>query len=107
MDLGNMMKQVQQMQSDMKKIQEDLKNEVVSTGAGRGAVVVTVSGEMELKSLVIDPKLAPMNDPAQLAELIKFAVNEGLAKSKESAAKKMGKIAGGLNIPGLSGMLGK
>ncbi len=107
MDMQAMMKQMQKMQADMKDIQSELKAEIISTGAGRGAVLVSVNGDMEMKSLTIDPKLAPMDDPQRLAEMIMFATNEALSKSKESAAKKMGKIAGGLNIPGLNGMLGK
>lgn len=107
MDLSSIMKQAQQMQADMKNIQEELKTEITTAGAGRGAVMASVSGEMELKSLIIDPKLAPMNDAQQLSDLVKFAVNEALGKAKSSAAKKMGSIAGGLNIPGLSNLLGK
>ena len=107
MDMGSMMKQAQQMQSEMKKIQEELKNEIITTGSGRGAVVVTINGVMEIKSLVIDSKIAPINEPEKLAELIKDAVNDAVAKSKDIAAKKMGRLAGGLNIPGLSGLLGR
>jgi hypothetical protein len=106
-DLGNMMKQVQQMQSDMKKIQEELNSEIITTGSGRGAVIVSMNGEMELKELTIDPKLAPMEDHQQLSDMIKSAVNEALEKAKTTAAKKMSRVAGGLNIPGLSGLLGK
>ncbi len=101
------MKQAQQMQSEMKKMQEELKNEIITTGAGRGAVVVSINGEMEIKTLVIDAKIAPMNDGEKLAELIKFAVNDAVSKSKDIAAKKMSRVAGGLNIPGLSGLMGK
>ena len=107
MDMGSMMKQAQQMQSEMKKMQEELKNEIITTGAGRGAVVVSINGEMEIKTLAIDPKLAPMNDTEKLSELIKFAVNDAVSKSKDTAAKKMSRLAGGLNIPGLSGLMGR
>lgn len=105
-DVQEMMKKMKDMQSDMKKIQDELANEVITTGAGRGAVLVTVNGEMDLQMLKIDPNLAPMDDAQKLAEMIKFAVNEAMSKAKDVAAKKMSKVAGGMNIPGLSGLLG-
>lgn len=105
-DMGEMMKKAQQMQSDMKEMQKELANEVITTGAGKGAVLVTINGEMDIKMLTIDPTLAPMDDAKKLAEMVKFAVNEAIGKAKDSAGRKMGKMTGGMNIPGLSGMLG-
>lgn len=106
-DMGEMMKKAQQMQADMKKMQEELSNEVITTGAGKGAVLVTINGEMDIKMLAIDPNIAPMDDAKKLSEMVKFAVNEAIAKAKDSAAKKVGKMTGGMNIPGLSGLLGR
>lgn len=106
-DVMEMMKKVQQMQSDMKKIAQELEGEIVSTGSGRGAVIASVSGNMALKALKIDPALAPMDDPQKLSELVIAAVNDGLEKAKALGAKKMGSLTGGLNIPGLDGLMGR
>lgn len=105
-DMGEMIKKAQQMQSDMKKIQDELSNEVITTGAAKGAVLVTINGEMDIKMLKIDPAIAPMDDPKKLADMIMFAVNEAISKAKDTAAKKMGKVTGGMNIPGLKGLFG-
>jgi DNA-binding YbaB/EbfC family protein len=106
-DIGNMMKKVQQMKTDMQQISTELSEEIISTGAGRGAVIAVLSADIMLKSLTIDPKMAPMDDPKKLSELIVFAVNEGIEKAKASGAKKMAKVTGGLNIPGITDMMRK
>jgi len=106
MDIGEIMKKAQQMQADMKKVQAELQNETFTAGVSRGAVTATVNGEMLIKEIKIDPSNAPMNDPQKLSEMIKTAVNEAIDKSKEQASKKMGRLAGGMNIPGLNGLMG-
>lgn len=105
-DMGEMLKKAQQMQGEIKKVQGELAKQTFTTGVARGAVVVTVNGEMEILDVKIDPSIAPMNDSEKLASLVKAAVNEGMAKAKEFSAKKMNDAAGGFNIPGLSGLLG-
>lgn len=105
-DMGEMLKKAQQMQGEIKKVQGELSKQTFTTGAARGAVVVTVNGEMELVEVKIDPSIAPMADPEKLGSLIRSAANEGLGKAKDFAAKKMNEAAGGFNIPGLSGLLG-
>ena len=105
-DMGEMLKKAQQMQGEIKKVQGELAKQTFTTGVGRGAVVVTVNGEMEIVDVKIDASIAPMNDGEKLSALVKSAVNEGLVKAKEFAGKKMNDAAGGFNIPGLSGLLG-
>ena len=105
-DMGEMLKKAQQMQGEIKKVQGELSKQTFTAGVSRGAVVVTVNGEMEIVDIKIDASIAPMNDSEKLSSLIRSAVNEGLAKAKQFAAKKMNDAAGGFNIPGLSGMLG-
>ena len=103
-DLPDMLKKLQQMKEDMKKIQGELKDEMVTTGAGKGAVIVTMNGQMDLKALAIDPGLAPMDDAKALSEMIMLAINEAIEKTRSVSAAKIGRLTGGLNIPGLPGM---
>ncbi|MCX5748780.1 MAG: YbaB/EbfC family nucleoid-associated protein [Candidatus Saganbacteria bacterium] len=105
-DINEMMKQAKQMQDGMKKASEELSAETVTAGSGRGAVIVTMNGNMEIKEIKIDPALAPTGDAQRLSEMIKTAVNEALEKAKKLSSSKMSSMTGGMNIPGLSSMLG-
>jgi DNA-binding YbaB/EbfC family protein len=96
-----MMKQVQKMQADMAKAQEDLATETVEASAGGGMVKVQVTGGMELKSLKIDPGAVDTEDMEMLEDMILAATNEALRSAQELASKRMGGITSGLNIPGL------
>ena len=103
-NLNQMMKQVQQMQADMAKAQEDLKHEVVEASAGGGMVTVKMSGDLELKELTIRPEAIDPEDPELLQDMVQAAVNEAIRSAQELAASKMGGIAGGLGGLGLPGM---
>lgn len=96
-----MMRQIQKMQAEMAKAQEELGGRTVEAAAGGGAVRVTVSGHLELKSIRIDPAAIDPNDPAMLEDLVLAAVNEGLKKAQEMAAQTMSRLTGGLKLPGL------
>lgn len=96
-----MMRQVQKMQADMAKAQEDLANEVVEASAGGGMVTVQVSGAIELKSIKIDPAAIDPEDVEMLEDMVLAATNEAVRSAQELANKKMGGITAGLNIPGL------
>jgi DNA-binding YbaB/EbfC family protein len=96
-----MMKQVQKMQADMAKMQEDLANEVVEASAGGGMVTVQVTGSVEIKSIKIDPAAVDPEDVEMLEDMIMAAANEALRSAQELANKKLGGITAGLNIPGL------
>lgn len=100
-DMGKMMKQVQKMQADMAKAQEDLKEMTVEAASGGGAVRVVVTGKQELKEIKISPEVIDPEDAEMLEDLVLAAVNEGLRKSVELQTEEISKVTGGLKIPGL------
>ena len=108
-NFNKMMKQVQQMQADMAKAQEQLSHEVVEASAGGGMVTVKVSGDLDVKEIVIDPasigegELAP-EDVEMLQDMVLAAVNEALRSAQDLAGKKMGGLTGGLGDLGIPGL---
>jgi nucleoid-associated protein EbfC len=105
-NMNAMLKQVQKMQADMAKAQEELKHEVVETSAGGGMVTVKISGDLELKELSIDPEAVDPEDVELLQDMVQAAVNEAIRAAQELAASKMNAAAGGLAGPGGLGGLG-
>jgi DNA-binding YbaB/EbfC family protein len=105
-NLNQMMKQVQQMQAEVLKAQEGLKQEVVEASAGGGMVKVTMSGDLELKQLQIDPEAIDPEDPELLQDIVQAAVNEAIRSAQELASKRMGAAAGGLGGLGDLGLPG-
>ena len=97
----NPMQQVKALQEKMTKIQEQLAEMTVEATAGGGMVTVVMNGRQELISLKLEPQVVDPEDIDMLQDLIVAAVNDALRKSQEMAAGEMGKLAGGLNIPGL------
>ena len=97
------MRQLQAMQAEMARMQEELDAQEIETTAGGGAVVVKVNGKKELVSLTIDPEVMDKDDPEMLQDLIIVSVNEGLRQIDEMSQAEMGKLTGGLGLPG--GML--
>jgi len=97
----NPMQQVKALQEKMAKIQEELVVMTVEATAGGGMVTVVMNGRQELVSLKLEPQVVDPGDIEMLQDLIVAAVNDALRKSQEMAAGEMGKLAGGLNIPGL------
>ncbi len=95
-NMQQMMKQVQQMQADMAKAQEELKHESVEASAGGGMVTVKVSGELEILELKIDPDAVDPDDVELLQDMVQAAANEALRSAQELAANKMGAVTGGL-----------
>ena len=104
MDLNAMMKQLQQVQSDMEQAQEKLKDEVVEASAGGGMVKVKMSGDLRLQEIAIDPDAIDPEEAEMLQEMVTAAVNEALRSAQELAASKMGAAAGGLGDLGLPGL---
>ena len=96
-DPMKMLRQVQQMQDRMQKVQKELETETVEAGAGGGAVTVVATGAQKLVSVRIDPEAA--GDPEMLQDLVVAAVNEALEKSKEMAAARMQAVTTGLGLP--------
>jgi nucleoid-associated protein EbfC len=105
-NLNQMMRQVQQMQAEMMKAQEELKNEVVEASAGGGMVTVKISGDLELRELRIDPEAVDPEDVELLQDMVQAAVNEAIRSAQQLAANKMGAATGGLAGPGGLGGLG-
>ena len=104
-NMNAMLKQVQKMQADMAKAQEELANETVEASAGGGMVVVKMSGELQLKDLTIDPAAVDPDDVEMLQDMVQAAVNEAIRSAQELAANKMNAAAGGLgDLGGLGGL---
>ena len=96
-DPMKMLRQVQQMQGRMEKLQKELENETVEASAGGGAVTVVATGTQKLVSVRIDPDAA--GDPEMLQDLVVAAVNEALERSKQMASEKMQAVTLGLGLP--------
>ena len=97
----NMMRQAQQLQQRLAKIQEELEQATVEATAGGGMVKAVVTGKQTVASISIDPEAVDPDDVEVLEEMVMAAINEALLKSQELASQKMAAITGGLNIPGL------
>ena len=104
MDMNKMLEQVQQMQAQMQKAQEELKNETVQATAGGGMVTVTATGGGEIKEIKIDPKAIDPGDPEMLEDMVVAAVNEALRSSQSLMEAKLGPALGGLQGMGLPGL---
>ena len=92
-----MLKQVQQMQARMAKVQEELEAERVEATAGGGVVKAVASGSQKLVSVTIDPELA--GDVEMLQDLVVAAVNEAMEKARDLAGQRMGALTAGLGLP--------
>lgn len=100
-NMNKMMKQVQKMQADMAKMQEELANKTVEATAGGGMIKVVANGKNEIQSIVINPEAVDPDDVEMLQDLVLAATNEALRKAQEMVASEMNKITGGMKIPGL------
>jgi len=105
-NMNQMMKQVQQMQSEMMKAQESLKDEVVEASAGGGMVTVKVTGDLELREVRIDPEAVDPEDVELLQDMVLAATNEAMRSAQELAASKMSAVTGGLGGAGGLGLPG-
>ncbi len=99
--LGNMMKQAQQMQQKMARIQEDVAKQEIEASAGGGMVTVVINGKQEILSIKIDPSVVDPQDVDMLQDLILVAINDAVRKSQDVMQREMSKLTGGMNIPGL------
>lgn len=101
-NMGDMMKQAQQLQSKLAQIQENAGKKTVEASAGGNMVTAVVNGRLELVSLRIDPTVTSADDVEMLQDLVMAAVNEGIRQAQQMMANEMGKVTGGLKIPGLN-----
>ena len=99
-DIGNIMKQAQQMQERLAQVQDDVARRTVEAAAGGGMVKVKVNGKHELLAITIDPAVLK-EDVELVQDLVLAAVNEGLRSAQRMVAEEMTKVTGGLKIPGL------
>lgn len=99
MNIAKMMKQAQKMQSDMQKVQAELAQKTYQATAGGGAVKATVSGEGDLKDLVISPDIVKEGDAEMIQDLVMTAVREAVQTSKKDAQEQIGKLTSGLGLP--------
>ena len=98
-NIGQIMKQAQQMQTKMAELQEQLAGLEVSGSAGGGMVQVTMSGKGELRGVKIDPSLANPDDIEVLEDLIMAAANDAKSKVEARVQEEMQKLTGGLQLP--------
>lgn len=98
---GNMMKEAQKLQQQMLAMQEEIAKRKVDATAGGGMVTVEVNGKQEILSIKIDPEVINKDDAQMLEDLVLAACNEALRKSRELVQQELGKLTGGMKIPGL------
>lgn len=103
-NMGQLMKQAQQFQNKIAKLQDELGEQTVEASAGGGMVSAMVNGRQELLSITIDPEVIDPEDVEMLQDLIIAAVNDALSKAKNMVTDEMAKVTNGLNIPGMPGV---
>ena len=104
MNIGQLTRMGQEMQANMARVQQELRDTTVEATVGGGAVRVVMTGAQELRSVEIDPATVDASDVELLQDLVFAAVSDALAQSKRLAEEKMAAISGGLGLPGLPGL---
>jgi DNA-binding YbaB/EbfC family protein len=99
--MGKMMKQAQQLQTKMMKMQEELAGRTVEATAGGGMIKVVANGKQQVVSITIEQEVVDPDDVEMLQDLILAAVNDALNRSQEMVSGEMSKLTGGMNIPGM------
>ena len=100
-NMNNLMKQAQRMQRQMEEQQAALESKEFTATAGGGVVEVTVTGKREVTKVKINPEAVDPDDVEMLQDLIVTAVNEAMKKVDEMTEKEMGKVTGGMKLPGM------
>lgn len=104
MNQAAMMKQVQKMQQEMMKAQEEMENKTYTATTGGGVVSATVNGKHEVTALTIDPEAVDPDDVEMLQDMVIAAVNEAMRSAESDAAASMSKLTGGMNLGGLGSL---
>jgi len=104
-NMGQLMKQAQQIQTKMAKLQEDLGDRTVEASSGGGMVIVVANGRQEVLSINIEREVIDPDDAEMLQDLIMAAVNDALTRAKDMVNEEMGKLTKGMNIPGMPGLM--
>ena len=97
--MAGMMKQVQKMQKDMAKMQDDLKNKTIDVSTGGGAVKITMNGEKKVTAILIDKAAVDPDDVEMLQDLLCAAFNDATKRVDDMMAEEMGKLTSALGIP--------
>jgi DNA-binding YbaB/EbfC family protein len=100
-NMSNMMKQAQKLQSKIFRVQEEMAEKMVEGSAGGGMVTVVANGKQEIVSVKIDPEVVNRDDVEMLEDLVTAATNDALKRAQQMVSEEIGKITGGMNIPGL------
>lgn len=95
------MKQAQKLQKKMLQMQEELATKTVEATAGGGMVKVIANGSQKIEAITLEPEVVDPEDIEMLQDLILAATNDALNKSQEMVSTQMGKLTGGMNIPGM------
>jgi DNA-binding YbaB/EbfC family protein len=103
-NMGKLMKQAQQLQAKMAKMQEELSEKTVEASAGGGMVTAVANGKQEVVSIHIEQEVIDPDDAEMLQDLIMAAVNDALNRAKDMMNEEMGKLTKGMNIPGMPGL---
>jgi DNA-binding YbaB/EbfC family protein len=97
---NNMLRQAQQLQAKLIKAQQELAETTTEVSTGGGAIKIVIDGKQQIRSVTISPEVLSSGDVEMLQDLIMTGVNEAINKSQEMASERLGKLTGGLNIPG-------
>jgi DNA-binding YbaB/EbfC family protein len=103
-NMGQLMKQAQQLQTKMAKLQDELAERTVEASSGGGMVTVRVNGRQEVVSIRIEREVIDPEDAEMLQDLVLAAVNDGLSRAKAMVNDEMGKLTKGLNLPNIPGL---
>jgi DNA-binding YbaB/EbfC family protein len=104
-NMGNLMKQAQQFQTKMAKLQEELGEKTIEATAGGGMVTAVANGRQEILSVQIDPEVVDPEDVDMLQDLILAAVNDALTRAKNMVNEEMGKLTQGMGLPNIPGLM--
>ena len=102
---NEMMMRIQKMQEDMQRVQEEVENSEFTASAGGGAVEVTVTGKHEIKAIKMKPEIVDPEDIDMLEDLLMASLNEAIRKANDTMEQTMNGVTGGLNSPGMGGLL--
>jgi hypothetical protein len=103
--LASLMKNAQEIQGRMKDVQDTLRRLKIEGTAGGGMVTIEMNGQQQVLDCRIEPSLFAAGDREMLEDLVVAAVNQAIDKVKQATADQMGKLAGGLDMPGINDVL--
>lgn len=99
--MGNLAQQLQKMQADMARAQDELADETLEVSAGGGVVTITITGHQRVQAITLNPEIVDPDDVEMLQDMLVAAVNQAIEQSQQMAAERLEGLTGGLNLPGL------